>query len=519
MTFTSHGSVSPLLAATCAVCFVAIAASSIRRWLKAKKPYANIPGPEPTSAIGYLLDLHSPDALGWHFNMPEEFGHVARLKGGLLGADALYITDPLALNAILIRQQAWFPESTEFAGLFGVIHCGDGVASVQGREHKKQRKYMDVLFTAGRVSKLTPMFYQVTRQLEAKLRAALSGKPPGQVVDMLDYLTRAALEIIGTAGIGHTFNSFDDKSEAFDQFHGAITSVLPLASRLFLVLPFLESWRKMRPVWLRRSLAAIATFPWPAAGRFRAAVDTMHPVYVKLYNSRKNALEEGGSAALAETAAGGKDLITSMIQANWDADEADKMSDDIVLANMSSIKKAPGEDLDFNELERLPLLDAVVREMLRIHSPVTFVWRQTKKDVVVPLTYPIRSTTTGEEMTQLLIKEGTAVYLGLSAANRSTAIWGADAAEFKPDRWLNRTHESKLPGAYSGMMTFLSGAKVCPGKTFALLEMTVLSVLLLSFSFEPISEPIDWRMGITLEPRVRGHEKEGVQVPVRVTII
>ncbi|KAJ7905901.1 cytochrome P450, partial [Mycena leptocephala] len=486
--------------------------------------------------------------------MTEEYGHVARLKGGLIAADALYITDPAALNSILIRQQAWFPESTEFAGLFGIIHCGDGVASVQGREHKKQRKYMDALFTAGRVSKLTPMFYQVTRQLQSKLAAAVSGKPPGQVVDMLDYLTRAALEIVGTAGIGHTFNSFDDKSKSFDQFHGAITSVLPLASRLFLVLPFLDSWRKIKPVWLRQTLASIATFPWPSARRFRAAVDAMHPVYVTLYNSRQKVLEEGGSAALADTAAGGKDLITSMIQANWDADEADKMPDNVVLANMSSIvhggqettssslarflsivaentdlqqklraelreaKAEPGEDLNFNELERLPLLDAVVREMLRIYSPVTFVWRQTTKDVMVPLTYPIRSTITGEEIKELLIQQGTAVYLGLSAANRSTAIWGPDASEFKPERWLNRSQtESKLPGAYSGMMSFLSGARVCPGKTFAILEMKlVLSVLLLAFSFESIPEPIDWRIGITLEPRVRGREHEGVQVPVRV---
>ncbi|KAJ7304515.1 cytochrome P450 [Mycena albidolilacea] len=502
------------------------------------------------------------DALGWHFNMPEEYGHVARLKGGLVGvcsADALYITDPAALNSILIKQQAWFPESTEFAGLFGIINCGDGVASVEGREHRKQRKYMDALFTASRVSKLMPMFYQVTRQLEARLTAAVADKAPGQVVDMLDYLNRAALEIIGTAGIGHTFNSFDDKSEDFDEFHGAITSVLPLASRLFLTLPFLESWRKIQPVWLRRTLASIATFPWPAARRFKAAVDAMHPVYVKLYNTRQKALEEGGSAALAETAAGGKDLITSMIQANWDADEADKMPDDVVLANMSSIvhggqettssslarlltivaedvdlqeklrselreakaKKEPGEDLDFNELEKLPMLDAVVREMLRMYSPVTFVWRQTTKDVMVPLTYPIRSTITGEETKELLIEQGTAVYLGLSAANRSTAIWGPDAAEFKPERWLNRDPSgSKLPGAYSGMMSFLSGAKVCPGKTFAILEMKlVLSVLLLAFSFEPISAPIDWRMGITLEPRVRGQESEGVQVPVHVTAL
>ncbi|KAF7370025.1 hypothetical protein MSAN_00632500 [Mycena sanguinolenta] len=538
-------SVSPLVTAVCALTFVAIASSSFKKWMRTRKPYAFIPGPEPSTVAGYILDLHSPDALDFHFNMPEKYGHVARLKGGLVGSDALYITDPAALNSILIKQQAWFPESTEFAGLFGVIHCGDGVASVQGREHKKQRKYMDTLFTANRVSKLTPMFYQVIRQLQAKLTAAVSGKPPGQVVDMLNYLTRAALEIIGTAGIGHSFNSFDDKK--------------PLASRLFLVLPFLQSWRKMKPVWLRRILASVATLPWPAARKFRATVNAMHPIYVNVYNSRLRALEEGGSAALAETAAGGNDLITSMIQTNWEADEINKMPDDVVLANMGSIVhggqettssslarfltivaedndlqqrlreelraakalKAPGEDLNFNELERLPLLDAVVREMLRVYSPVTFVWRQTTKDVMVLLTYPIRSTITGEETKELLIKQGTTIYLGLSAANRSTAIWGPDAAEFKPERWLKRNQtEAKLPGAYSGIMTFLSGAKVCPGKTFAILEMKlVLSVLLLAFSFEPISAPIDWKMGITLEPRVRGREEEGVQVPVRLTVL
>ncbi|KAJ7665633.1 cytochrome P450 [Mycena rosella] len=507
-------------------------------------------------SIGGRRNQHSslsPDALDWHLNIPEEFGHVARLKAGLIGDDALYITDPAALNSILIRQQAWFPESTEFAGLFGVIHCGDGVVSVQGREHRKQRKYLDALFTPSRVSKLTPIFYKVTRQLQSKLTAALAGRPPGQIVNIHDYLTRTTLEIIGTAGIGHTFNSFDNNSAAFDEFHGAITSVLPLASRLFLVVPFMDSWRKMRPVWLRRALASIAAVSWPAARKFKAAVEAMHPVYVMLYNSRKKAMEEGGSAALAETAAGGKDLISTMIQANWDANEEDKMSDDVVLANMGSIvhggqetlstflarflslvaadtelqhklraelqgakdKKRPGEDLDCNELEKLPLLDAVVREMLRMYAPVPFVWRQTKKDVMVPLTYPIRSTITGEETNQLLINEGTAVYLGISAANRSTAIWGPDAAEFKSERWLNRAqNNSKFPGAYSGMMTFLSGAKVCPGRTFAILEIKlVLSVLLVDFSFEPTLDPIRWNMGITLEPRIRG------EAPVRVTAL
>jgi hypothetical protein len=38
----------------------------------------------------------------------------------------------------------------------------------------------------------------------------------------------------------------------------------------------------------------------------------MRPVYVQLYKARQRLLEEGGSAALAETATDGKDLMSSM---------------------------------------------------------------------------------------------------------------------------------------------------------------------------------------------------------------
>ncbi|KAF7356022.1 hypothetical protein MVEN_00931600 [Mycena venus] len=522
MSLSGASATTPLTVALAGI-VATIAISSFKRWTRTRKPYAFIPGPDPDSVAGYLLDLHNPDGLDWHYSMPEKYGHIARLKGGLFMADALYITDPAALNSILIKQQNWFPESTEFAG---------------------------------RVSKLTPLFYEVTRQLQSKLTAAVAGKPPGQVVEMLDYLTRTTLEIVGTAGIGHTFNSFDDKSKTFEEFHGAITTTIGRQAVPISTIPRVVEENET-PCGCGEPLHPSLHFSgrrWP-----RAAIYVMRPVYLMLYKARQKVLEEGGSAALAETPAGGKDLMSSMIQANWDADEADKMPDDVVLANMGSIvhggqettssslarfltivaedsdlqqklraelqeakaKKAPGEDLDYVEIERLPLLDAVVREMLRVYAPVTFVWRQTTKDVLVPLTYPIRSATTGEEIKELLIEQGTAVYLGLGAANRSTAIWGPDAAEFKPERWLNRTQlEAKLPGAYSGMMTFLSGAKVCPGRIFAILEMKlILSVLLLAFSFDPISEPIDWQMGIAIEPRVHGREKEGIQVPVCVTTL
>jgi hypothetical protein len=67
----------------------------------------------------------------------------------LLQKDALYISDPLALHTILVRDQYTFPESREFSGfvlydrfsldtlislisLFGLIHHGDSFASAAG---------------------------------------------------------------------------------------------------------------------------------------------------------------------------------------------------------------------------------------------------------------------------------------------------------------------------------------------------------------------------------------------------
>ena len=57
--------------------------------------------------------------------------------------------------------------------------------------------------------------------------------------------------------------------------------------------------------------------------------------------------------------------------------------------------------------------------------------------------------------TELLMTKGTLVYIGLGAANRSAAIWGPDASELKPERWLRKAlldgtvNSVKMPGIFS----------------------------------------------------------------------
>ncbi|RDB16544.1 hypothetical protein Hypma_002917 [Hypsizygus marmoreus] len=550
-----------------------------RQW-RYRSPYEHIPGPAPSSLFGYLLDLYNPEGLGWHFQMTEKFGHVARLKGGIVGSDALYITDPTALHSILVRDHNVFRNSIEFSGLFGIVHHGDGLASVYDDEHKKQRKLIDPIFTPNRISKLTPLFYNVARQMKASLAADLASAPPGQEIDILDVTVRTSLELIAQAGLGHTFNSFDRDSKEFKEFHWAITSVLLTASRLFLFLPYLETWRKMKPVWLRRSLARLVPYiPWSAPRKFQEASETMYPIYQTVLEDKKRLFRQGGMEALEESATSGKDLMTLLFKSNWEAQTDDKMPDDVVIANLSAVvhgaqettsgalsrfvsllasnpslqdqlreelreardvrhnsttirinsntcaccstKLKGSDELDFHELNDLPFLDAVCRETLRLFTPVTFVLKRAIEDTVVPLQYPIRDVKTGQEMHEILITKGTHVYVGLAAANRSAAIWGPDASVFRPERWFGKMgHEStaentRLPGLYSNMMTFLGGPRACPGMRFAIHEIKlVLSTLLQSFAFEKASSDIDWKLYITLTPYVAGDDT-GPKVPVK----
>ena len=58
-------------------------------------------------------------------------------------------------------------------------------------------------------------------------------------------------------------------------------------------------------------------------------------------------------------------------------------------------------------------------------------------------------------MKEIVIPKGTVIFLGLLAINVSPAIWGPDAGEWKPERWLaplpQSVVEARIPGVYSSM--------------------------------------------------------------------
>jgi len=99
-------------------------------------------------------------------------------------------------------------------------------------------------------------------------------------------------------------------------------------------------------------------------------------------------------------------------------------------------------------LEKLPYLDAVSKEILRVRGPVPQLGRRAR----------VESEIGGQR-----IPEGTSIRVNIWSINKTKHFWGEDAREFKPERWL----EDKVNGGASESLAYLTfghGPRGCIGR-------------------------------------------------------
>jgi len=256
----------------------------------------------------------------------------------------------------------------------------------------------------------------------------------------------------------------------------------------------------------------------------------------------------------------GKDLLSILIKENMVADSEDKLNEDEIIAQMSTFifaamdttsnglsrilhllamhpdvqdkmrreilearNKHQGERMSYDELVALPYLDAVCRETLRLHPPVTSLIRKSDEDMVIPVSHPVQGKDGNGEITEIFILKSTAVVISLLNANRSLELWGPDALEWKPERWLSPLPESitdsRIPAIYAHLMTFSGGSRACIGFKFSQLEMkVVLSMLVEKFKFSLApKKSIFWQMSLISSPVVDGGDGHS-QLPLIVEL-
>ena len=92
--------------------------------------------------------------------------------------------------------------------------------------------------------------------------------------------------------------------------------------------------------------------------------------------------------------------------------------------------KFPTDTPTMEELNELPYLDKVVREILRLHPPVTLVNREVQHDDVIPVSEPFVDAQ-GKLQHGVEVRRGNRIFVGIAAFQTSKEVWGEDALEFK----------------------------------------------------------------------------------------
>ncbi|CAO1625010.1 unnamed protein product [Parajaminaea phylloscopi] len=177
--------------------------------------------------------------------------------------------------------------------------------------------------------------------------------------------------------------------------------------------------------------------------------------------------------------------------------------------------------VDFDTLQNMTYLDAVCKEMMRLHSPVTATARFATKDAVIPLgrAYPTRD---GKgTFDKVPVFKGQDIFIPIQVLNSSTDIWGPTAGEFDPSRWEegNMPAAAKESGLPSQLMTFITGPRGCIGQRAAVAEFKViLSCLIREFDWHRVHGwEIERKQGIVTRAIIKGQRDVGLQMPLRVT--
>ncbi|ESK88812.1 cytochrome p450 [Moniliophthora roreri MCA 2997] len=490
---------------------------------------SHIPGPRNQSFfLGNLKEVFDDENASIFSRWIEQYGRVHK-RATFFGRSHIVVADLKGVSHIL-KNDYDYVKTDELRYLLGRL-TGLGIFVVEQDEHRKQRRIMNPAFEPAQIRGLTKIFVEKSIELRDAWTSTIENDGVGRV-DALMWLTRMTLDVIGQAGFNYDFHSLQGEPNelniAFSHVFESGTGQMTLSVLLKIFFPILRL--------LPESNRAI-----------RQAQNTIHRIGKQLLADSKS--------ALAVDAEGAKDVFSLLVRSNMSKDlqPNQRMSDAKILAQVPTFLAAghettstattwtlfgltgnieaqtklrrevlsvPTEMPTMEQLNALPYLDAVVREALRLYTPVTETDRVVLKDDVIPLNEPFTDKN-GVVHHELRVKKGQQVTIPIIALNRDKKLWGEDANEFKPERWEKLPDSvSGIPGIVNNLMTFLGGAHACIGWRFSLVEMkALLFVLVRSFEFELAvpREDLLIKQGIPVQrPLVRGGTNE---LPVLIKLV
>jgi cytochrome P450 len=390
---------------------------------------------------------------------------------------------------------------------------GVGILLAEGDEHKRQRKLLMPAFAFRHVKDLYPIFWSKSLEMTSRIAELINNSPEASsVIEIREWASRATLDIIGLAGMGQDFDSLSHPDNELYQTYNSFFTGNRGAQVIQVILGMIPQWLAVALTLKRNDEIgkAVSTIKGVARDLIADKRAKMEKGEAKQVDILSVAMESGGfsdadlvNQLMTFLAAGHETTSSAVCWAVYllckHLDVQEKLREEI-----RSHLDLKGE-INSTEIDRLPYLNAVLNETMRIFPPVPLTLRETAHDTTIQGHF---------------IPAATTVVICPWAINTSEHLWGSDAKEFNPDRWLGagRANTGGADSNYA-ITTFLHGPRSCIGKDFAKAEFACLIAALVG-RFEVEFEKGDWELkiqgGITARPkdglRIRLKEVEGEKV-------
>ncbi|KAI9460714.1 cytochrome P450 [Russula earlei] len=522
-----------------------------------RSPLRNVPGPENAHWFkGNFVDVREQDSTRLQEQWVQTYGHVLKFHSAL-ASPTLLTVDPVAVAYVLQNNDAF--QKPELLRFYLSVLSDRGLAVVEGPQHKKQRKVMNPAFGPAQVRKFMSLFLEKSSELREIWgnRLSESTRKDGRLgVDALMWLNKVTLDIIGLAGFNYSFDSLNSPDEKENDIYAAIRSIITSSRDFsFVVQLFL-------PIFVLELLFPIfRSIPTHLSRTLDRALEEIRFVGSQLIQERKDAVlaerTANGSGAMVKQDVRGHDLLSLLIKSNIGVEmpESMRMSDSEILSQIPTfliaghettstavawtllavscnptiqaklrdeLRTCPTDSPTMEQLNALPYLESVVREALRLYAPVSSIDRVSMHDAEIPLQTPFVDKH-GVLQSAIRVSKGDSVVIPIRLLNRSTAIWGDDANEFRPERWENVPESvNALPGVYAHLATFIAGARSCIGFRFSIVQIKVLLFTLVrAFEFEMALPPEDIvrsNTAIVGRPVIASNPAAGPQLPLLIRL-
>ena len=387
---------------------------------------------------------------------------------GIFNSERIVTTSPKALAEVCTRTYE-FVKPRQLKHIGSQI-LGPGLVLTDGDVHKRQRKIISPSFSSKHIKDLYPTYWNKAKEATRLMTKLFDNDPSGiQEFDIDGWSSRAALDLITLAALGKDFDTLQEPDSDLNKTYRVVFEPTRILQFLAILKYFIHP-------------KIIESIPLSRNTGIEVAAQTIRRICKKVIHDKKERLAKGElkdldilSVILRGEYMDEDEMITQMmtflaaghetvsvgityaiymmcLHPEWQT----KLRDE-VRATVPSISS--DKDIVANDIDQLPLLNAFCNEVLRYWPPVPMTTRSAACD----------TTLLGQH-----IPKDTRIIVAITGTNRDHNIWGSDADDFKPERWLNAEGKIDASGGASskyGLLSFMHGPRGCIGQGFARAEM------------------------------------------------